>query len=87
MRALVDEQHAALARAARPLVGAATVEVGLDVGQVDVEQAETLRAVEQRQDAAPRASAQISFAGNRSPTVLDMCVKARTFVRGVIAFA
>ena len=38
--------------------------------QVDVEQAEGLRAVEQRQMPRSRASLHSSFAGNRSPTVL-----------------
>src|SRR5688500_5297040 len=32
-----------------------------------------------------RAKRQISFAGKRSPTVLVICVNARTFVRGFIA--
>ena len=55
---------------------AAGVEVGLDVGEVDVEQAEALRAVDQRQDAAlARAARHSSLAGIRSPTVLDRCVK------------
>mgnify|MGYP003693885441 CR=1 FL=1 len=45
-------QHAVLFRTARPLVGAAAVEVRLDVAQIDVEQPERLRAVDQRQDAA-----------------------------------
>ena len=49
---LVDEEHAALAGAARPLVRAAGVEVRLHVREVDVEQAEALRAIDERQDAA-----------------------------------
>ena len=52
LRALVDVEHAVLFRPARPLVRAAAVEVRLDVAQIDVEQAERLRAVDERQDAA-----------------------------------
>src|SRR5262249_59945656 len=52
LRALVDVEHAVLFRPARPFVRAAAVEVGLYVGQIDVEQAECLRAVDKRQDPA-----------------------------------
>src|SRR5262249_50279488 len=52
VHALVDVEDAVLLRAARPLVRAAAVEVGLDAGEVDVHQAEALRAVDERHDAA-----------------------------------
>ena len=52
LRALVDVEDAVLLRAAGPLVRAAAVKVRLHVAQVDVDQAERLRAVHQREDAA-----------------------------------
>src|SRR5207253_5345257 len=48
---LVHVEHADLLRSAGPLVTAAGVEVGLDVAEIDVEQAERLRAVEMEQRA------------------------------------
>jgi hypothetical protein len=48
---LVHEEEAGLLRAARPLVHGAGIEVGTHLGQVDVENAERLRAVDEREHA------------------------------------
>src|SRR5439155_27309835 len=52
LRALVDVEYAVLLWPARPLVRAAAVEIRLHLAQVDVQQPERLRAVDEREHAA-----------------------------------
>src|SRR5207245_7563215 len=60
LRARLDIEDAVLLRPAGPLVRAPAVEVRLHVGQVHVEQAEGLRAVDETQNAAlARQAAQL----------------------------
>lgn len=79
---LVHVEQPLFFRAARPLVHRLRVEIRLHRAEVEIEDAERLRAVDERQDAArARAAAQMSATGSRSPELLLTWVTATSRVR------
>ena len=85
VHARADEQDAVLLRAARPLVGAARVEVRLQLREVHIQHAERLCAVDQRERALFARHAADLADRQDVPTVEVTWVIATTLVAPVIA--